>query len=114
MKKQEIDTSAVMLFKCPGAEITWGISHDFVTVTDSEVDGLLADGWHRQLMDADKAHKDATQAALDAKTAEVKDLGNQLGLKAVHKGAGKWSLVDKDGNEIETGLTKDEAQAKAA
>lgn len=31
MRKQEIDNSAVMLFKCPGVEKTWGIDHEYVT-----------------------------------------------------------------------------------
>lgn len=35
-------------------------------------------------------------------------------LEAVHRGFGKYDVVDQDGSVIDSGLTKMEAQAKAA
>jgi hypothetical protein len=106
-------TAETMLYRCPGATITWGIAHEFVTVPDADVDAHLADGWHRTLTEADQAHKDAQGNAVKAKESELQDIGKQLGLKAVHKGRGVWEVQDKDGAVIESGLTKEDAQAKA-
>lgn len=35
-------------------------------------------------------------------------------LRAEHRGFGKWAVVDAEGKEIDSGLTKIEAQARAA
>lgn len=114
-----------MLYRCPGPHITDGIAYEYTIVDEDRVEATLAEGWHRNWADADTALKGAAEKLaenereLAAGNKKLEEAGEQTaanaeGLKAVHKGRGKWSLVDADGNEVKSGLTKEEAQAAAA
>ena len=122
--------NATMLYKCPGPHTTDGISYDYVIVDEPEIAAQLAEGWHLTYVEADAARTSAAGelAANKAELAEVErqleGAGSLVGaqdtaagaetqpvLRAVHKGAGKWSLLDANDNEVRTGLTKDEAKA---
>lgn len=131
--------NATMLYRCPGEHITEGVRYDYIIVDATEVDAALADGWHHNWVQADAAFKAAAQK-LAANEVELQAVEQQLdgadslagaesgteaaaaagdaaqpaALTAVHKGAGKWSLVDAAGIEVQTGLTKDAAKAAAA
>lgn len=115
--------NATMLYRCPGPHKTDGISYDYTVVDQADVDTALAGGWHRNWIDADQALKGAAEklaqnereiAAADTKlqAAGEQSAPNAEGLTAVHKGRGKWSLVDAEGNEVRSGLTKEEAAAE--
>ncbi|HET8744309.1 MAG TPA: hypothetical protein VFM98_01800 [Ramlibacter sp.] len=94
-----------MLYRCPGPEVFEGVQCETVIVEAEEVEAMHAQGWRRDWMQA----KAAMQEAADS----VPETPAEPTLKAVHKGRGVWALVDASGAEVETGLTKDEAQAKA-
>ena len=60
----------------------------------------------------------ATADKIEANEAELQRIEQKLEaaeapkLRAVHKGRGVWALVDASGAEVETGLSREEAQAK--
>lgn len=89
-----------MLFRVPGSHLhDSGARYDYTVVPSAQVPLLLADGWALTVEEA---------AAKDKKPAE------SSGLTAVHKGRGVWEVQDAGGNTVEGGLTKEQAQAKAA
>lgn len=92
-----------MLYRYPGPVNCDGTMCETVIVEESEVDAMLADGWHANFALAKQAHDEALEPATTTG-----------GLKAVHKGRGVYELQDAEGNVVESGLSKDEAQAKAA
>lgn len=106
-----------MLYRCPGSETFEGVSCETTIVDETEVEAHAAEGWHRNWVEADKAHKDAA-AQLAANEAEQAEIAKKLAeaggkLTAVHKGRGKYDLVDAEGAVVKSGLTKDEALAAA-
>lgn len=109
-------SGATMLYRCPGPHVTDGIAYDYTVVDAADVDAALADGWHRHYdqahaaMQAASADAAAQLQANEARLAEV-DAALAKSLQARHKGRGVWAVVDADGNEVQTGLTKEEAQA---
>ena len=114
-----------MLFKCPGPHVWEGMAHDYVVVPDAEIEAKLAEGWHLTVQAADAVHKDSVEQHLAENEAEQADIAAKLEsagegvedapaapkLTPLHKGRGVWSLVDADGNEVKTGLTKEQAHA---
>lgn len=109
--------NATMLYRCPGPHSTDGIAYDYTVVDGDEVEAKLAEGWHRNWHDADAALKGAAErpAENEQELAEVDEALKDAGaLKAVHKGRGKWSVVDADGKELQSGLTKEQAEAACA
>ncbi len=118
-----------MLYRCPGPhrfDAGGGpaalVSADYLTVDDSDVEAALANGWHLTMPEAAEAHRAQLQADIDAAEAEKKRLAAEIEaqetaagtLRAVHKGRGVYDVQDGDGNVVATGLTKDEAHARAA
>lgn len=108
-----------MLYRCPGEHRTDGIDYAYTIVDADQVDAALAEGWHRTIAEAAD-----TQAALvqkiQANESELQEVERKLAeggdapkLAAVHKGRGKYDVVDAAGAVVASGLTKDEAQAKA-
>jgi hypothetical protein len=112
--------SANMLYRCPGAETFEGVSCETLIVDEHEVDEHLAAGWSRNWIEADEVAKAAAAEQLQANEAEqariaeeLKTAGGEAALTAVHKGRGKWDVVDGAGNVVESGLTGEEAKARA-
>ena len=122
-----------MLYRCPGQHITDGIAYDYVIVEEGEIESKLSEGWHRNWHDADAALKGAAEklaenerelakveqqleAAGEPVSGEMPGAEGQAApqLTAVHKGRGKWAVVDAAGNEVQSGLTREEAQAAVA
>jgi hypothetical protein len=118
-----------MVYRCPGQHVTDGIAYDYTIVDEDEVEAKLAEGWHRDWNAADAARRAAeeqlaeNEAKLEEVEAKLADAGgagdgetpaDKPKLTAVHKGRGKWSVVDAEGNEIKSGLTKEEAAAAVA
>lgn len=110
-----------MLYRCPGPEMFEGVRCETTVVEPEAIAEHLDAGWHRDWMAADAAHKDAA-AQLAANEAEQARIAAELaaagqsvsGLRAVHKGRGVYDVQDAEGNVVASGLTKDEAAAKAA
>jgi hypothetical protein len=105
-----------MLYRCPGAVDCDGTSCETLIVEAEDAADKLAAGWSDHPLKAARAHQDGLAAAVEANDAEMAEIEQKLaaaGLRAVHKGRGVYSLVDADGREVETGLTKDEAKARA-
>lgn len=67
--------SATMLYRCPGPHRNEGVDYDYTVVDESEVDTKLAEGWHRDWMQADQAHK---AARLQANEKELAEVGQKL------------------------------------
>jgi len=106
----------MFLYKSPGAHSIWGCSVDYVITEDeAEIADKLANGWSDTPQGAQDAANARAAEALRANTHELSQVEATIaGLKAVHKGRGSWEVQDADGNVVESGLTKEEAQAKAA
>lgn len=106
-----------MLYKSPGAHSTDGVSYDYTIVDADEVEAKLAEGWSGHYLEAAERAKGADAAQLNANEQELAQVEQQLqaagDLKAVHKGRGVWAVVDGAGHEVEGGLTKEQAHAKA-
>ncbi|HEX7891468.1 MAG TPA: hypothetical protein VF522_19105 [Ramlibacter sp.] len=107
-----------MLYRCPGPETFEGVSCETTIVDEDQVEAAKAEGWHGNWMEADAARKEAAKQ-LVVNEAEQREIEKKLAeagakLTAVHKGRGKYDLVDVDGNVVKSGLTKDEALAAAA
>lgn len=95
-------TAETMLFRVPGQHLhDSGARYDYTVVPSAQVPALLADGWALTV-------EEATAKVEPEKKKE------STGLTAVHKGRGVWEVQDADGNTVEGGLTKEQAQAKAA
>jgi len=92
-----------MLFRVPGPHLhDSGARYDYTVVPSAQVSALLADGWALTVEEA------------TAKAEKPKGEKPAGGLTAVHKGRGVWEVQDAEGNTVESGLTKEQAQAKAA
>ena len=99
--------SPTMLYRCPGPLEFEGVACETTIVDEPDVEAALADGWHRNWIEAGAARLATNEAEL----AEVeKKLGGHL--HAVHKGRGKYDVLDADGKVVYDNLTKEEAQAK--
>lgn len=116
-----------MLYRAPGPHECDGYRFDFIVVPDAQVEAKLADGWHRSYVDACDTAKGDAAKKLEENEAEQRRIAAELaaagqddakaganGLRAVHKGRGVWDVQDADGKVIESGLTKEQAQAKVA
>lgn len=64
-----------MLYRCPGAQSFEGVSCETAVVDESEVQAKLAEGWHRDWMQADQAHK---AQRLQANEKELAEVGEKL------------------------------------
>lgn len=122
-----------MLYRSPGPHALEAGPCDYVIVDATEVDAKLAEGWHRKPDEAVRADRERAAAQLQANEQEQAQIAAQLqaagaggadngdqapagapaALKAVHKGRGVWAVVDAAGAEVATGLTREEAQARA-
>lgn len=110
-----------MLYRCPGPETFEGVACETTVVDEDEVEAKLAEGWHRDWVQAGQVAQEAA-AQLQANEEEQKRIAEELakagqsatGLKAVHKGRGVWDVQDADGAVVQTGLTGEQAKAAAA
>lgn len=110
--------NGTMLYRSPGPEVFEGIPCETTIVEAEDVEGKLAEGWHRCWPEAGAAAQE-TAAKLAANEAEQARIAAELakgsqnagGLKAVHKGAGKYEVQDAEGKVVQSGLTKDDANA---
>lgn len=105
-----------MLYRCPGRESFEGVACETTIVDETEVEAKLADGWHTNWIEAGAAHQEAAdklQANEDEQAriaAQLKEAG-AAGLHMVHKGRGKYDVLDAAGAVVHDNVTKDEAQA---
>jgi hypothetical protein len=113
--------SATMLYRCPGPETFEGVSCETTIVDEYEVEEHVAAGWSRNWIEADELAKAATSEKLLTNETEQKQIEQQLqdagageaALTAIHKGRGKWDVVDAAGAVVASGLTGEEAKARA-
>lgn len=116
---------ATMLYRSPGPHTFEGVSCETTIVDEPDVQAMLADGWHRNWIEAAQA---TTAAQLQVNEEEQQRIAAQLAgagqgdgadlvgepgpqLKAVHKGRGVWEVQDTGGDVVKSGLTKEQAQA---
>ena len=76
-----------MLFKHPGRYKQDGVSYDYITVPDEDVEATVAEGWSRSVLEA-KAANDVVEVEDAAPTrAELEQKAAELGIKV----DGRWS-----------------------
>lgn len=118
-----------MLYRCPGSETFEGVSCETTIVDEAEVEAHLEEGWRRDWVQADEARKEvaaklaaneAEQRRIEAELAKSDkggkkdgDAGDAPKLQAVHKGRGKFDVVDAAGTVLVSGLTRADAEARA-
>ena len=107
-----------MLFKAPGPCVWEGMEYEYIVVPAADVEAKLAEGWFLTVPEAAAAVRTDTETKLKANQAEQDEIAAKLASNAdapkltpVHKGRGVWSLVDAEGVEVKTGLTKEQAHA---
>jgi hypothetical protein len=66
-----------MLYRCPGPHTFEGVACETTVVDAGEVDGKMAEGWHRNWMEASSAY-DGLQDKLQANEAEQADIARKL------------------------------------
>lgn len=67
-----------MLYICPGQHVTDGVAYDYTVVDESEVESHLADGWHRDWVQADAALKASAAERLQANERELAEVEQKL------------------------------------
>lgn len=67
-----------MLYRCPGPEKFEGVACETTTIEAEDVEAHLADGWHRDWMQADAANKEAVAAQIAANEAEQARIAAEL------------------------------------
>jgi hypothetical protein len=103
-----------MLYRCPGPETFEGVACETTVVDEPDVDAMLADGWSRDWIAADAVHKEAA-AKLAANEEEQARIAAELAAAdpdadVIDPPPGASGL----GEEVQTGLTKEQALAAVA
>lgn len=69
--------NATMLYRAPGPECFEGVACETTIVDESDVDAHLADGWHRNWIEAGEVVKEA-QAKLEANEKQQAEIEAQI------------------------------------
>jgi hypothetical protein len=91
-----------MLYRCPGTEVFEGVRCETLIVEAEEVESAKAEGWCSNWIEAAAAQKPDNA---DPANEEQK-------LRMVHRGRGKYDVLDAAGNVVHDNVTKEEALAK--
>lgn len=80
--------NATMLYRSPGPEVYEGVPCETIVVDEPEVEGYLAEGWHRNWIEAGQAMRDAA-AKLAANEQQLAENEAKLAAAAAPKGKAK-------------------------
>jgi hypothetical protein len=91
-----------MLYRCPGPEVFEGVRCETLIVEDEDVQAAKAQGWCSDWM----------QAAAAQKPENAEPANEAQKLRMVHRGRGKYDVLDAAGLVLYDKLTHEEALAK--